>query len=114
MAGVEITTFALPALSAKPGLALPVPAAWVQPATYQYEIRNRADQLVGEMNCKRQAVAEGFTLVCKTHVERYQVTVNGGTWISGGAEANFTAYWSGPDLQLARWTVRWILLPVVG
>ena len=101
MAGVEITTFALPELSAKPGLALPVPAAWSQPAAYKYEIRNRAGQFVGEMNCKRQAVAEGFTLACKTHVEHYQVTVNGGTWMSSGADANFTARWSGPDLKLA-------------
>jgi membrane protease YdiL (CAAX protease family) len=101
MAVVEITTFALPELSAKPGLALTAPAAWSQPAEYRYEIRNRAGQVVGEMNCKRQAAAEGFTLACQTHVDKYQVTVNGGTWMSDGADTNFTARWSSPDLKLA-------------
>ncbi len=101
MAGVEITTFALPELSAKPGLVLPVPAAWIQTAEFKYEIRNRAGQLVGEMNCNRHPAAEGFILACKSHVDRYQVEVNGGTYMSNGADTNYTAHWSGQDLRLA-------------
>lgn len=100
MAGIEIVTFARPELTAKPGLALTAPVGWEKPAAFRYEIQNKANQVVGEMNCQRLPADHVYTLECQTHIEAYHITANGGNWMSSGADASLSARWSDSDLQL--------------
>ncbi len=101
MAGIEFVTFARPEITAKDGLALVAPATWDRPQDFTFEIRNKADQAVGSMNCLRLSAAETIKLECNAHVEAYEVTVNGGTWMSSGAKMHVAANWARPDLKLA-------------
>jgi membrane protease YdiL (CAAX protease family) len=101
VAGVEVLTYAKPALPAGPELTLSEPAGWGQPASFTYDIFNRAEEPVGEMSCQREPSGKVIQLACQTYVAPYKVVVNGGTWMSSGAHVNFTAHWSRPDLKLA-------------
>ncbi|MDD5370050.1 MAG: type II CAAX endopeptidase family protein [Anaerolineaceae bacterium] len=98
--GIEVVTFAMPELAAKPNLALSEPAGWNQPANFTFDILNKANQPVGEMNCRRDPSGVSIVLECQSHIEPYQVKVNSGTWMSDGAKVTLTAYWSRPGLRL--------------
>jgi membrane protease YdiL (CAAX protease family) len=100
MAGVEVVTFARPELTAQAGLPLSAPAAWDQPASLTYEVRNKANEPVGEMTCQRAPTAETYNLACQAQIKAYQVVVGGGTWMSSGARMKIVARWAKPGLNL--------------
>jgi membrane protease YdiL (CAAX protease family) len=101
IAGVEVLTYAKPALPSGPELTFSEPAGWSQPASFSYNIFNRAEQQVGEMNCQREPSGKLIQLDCQMVVAAYEVKVDGGTWSSSGAHVNITAHWTRPDLKLA-------------
>lgn len=62
------------------------------PVELQYEITNRAGDLVGNAQCNLRAAPQ--TLACEWYIQAYDINYGGGRWISGDFSRAFTSQWA--------------------
>ncbi len=96
--GVEFFTSRAPAPVNAP---LHLPAAdWDSAQTRRYEIRNAADDIVGEGECRLTPTADLIELTCTSTVRAYEVRIGNSYWSSAGGERVDTFVWQAADGRL--------------
>lgn len=99
VAGIEVVTFARPDLITPPGLP---PAGPVEAANLdlKYEIRNKADQPVGEMNCTRSLQGDEYLVGCTMQISAYELQIGNSYYSSSGAVVDWKTTVSSANLRL--------------
>ena len=67
--------------------------SWKAEATWQYEIRNVVEDLVGEGRCHLTPLGAEAEIICTSQVRAYEVTVGQSTWMSSGGERTERLRW---------------------
>jgi membrane protease YdiL (CAAX protease family) len=75
-------------------------AHWTAPQTWQYELRNVADEPVGDGECHLEPGEEVIELTCRSRVSAYHVTQGNSQWSHSGGERTDRIRWSAADGQL--------------
>jgi membrane protease YdiL (CAAX protease family) len=96
--GAEFITARSPALPASP-LQLPA-AEWEGERQSRYEIRNPADEVVGEGECLWQREGDLIELTCISTVIAYEVRIGNSYWSSAGGERQDHFRWQAGDGRL--------------
>ncbi len=75
-----------------------------QPARLEYDITNRAGDVVGSANCDLASGASQ-SLECEWQVRAYDINYGGGRWLSGGFTRTFVSQWAAgqPGLRFMTW-----------
>lgn len=83
------------------GPALQVGASpWTGPQTWRYEIRNVADAVVGEGECRLTLEGDEMEISCTSTVEAYEVKRNQSTYASAGGSRVDVLRWSAVNGRL--------------
>ena len=83
------------------GPALQVSASpWTGPQTWRYEIRNVADAVVGEGECRLTLEGDEMEISCTSTVEAYEVKRNQSTYASAGGSRVDVLRWSAVNGRL--------------
>lgn len=83
------------------GPALQVSASpWTGPQTWRYEIRNVADAVVGEGECRLTLEGDEMEITCTSTVEAYEVKRNQSTYASAGGSRVDVLRWSAVNGRL--------------
>ena len=98
MTAVEVVTLSAPLVPEGP-LALQ-PATWPQQARRTYEVRNAADEVVGDGECTVTPAGDVVELVCSSTVVPYEVTVGSSFWSSAGGTRRDRFSWQAHDGHL--------------
>jgi membrane protease YdiL (CAAX protease family) len=98
MIGFEYVVARSPDLVAEP-LSLE-PAEWDGTASWQYEIRNPADAVVGDGDCLIAREGPLINLECTSVVIAYEVRIGSSFWSSAGGERNDQFTWHAADGKL--------------
>ena len=98
MIGVEFWVARSPDLLTDP-LTLQT-AEWEGTRSWAYEIRNPADEAVGDGECLLTREASLITLDCTSVVIAYEVRIGNSFWSSSGGERNDRFTWHADDGQL--------------
>jgi membrane protease YdiL (CAAX protease family) len=73
---------------------------WVGARHSQYEIRNPAEELVGEGECLWQSDGDLIELTCTSTVIAYEVWIENSYWSSSGGERRYYFRWQADDGRL--------------
>jgi hypothetical protein len=68
-------------------------APWEKSQSWQYEIRNVADEVVGEGECKLVVTEPSATVTCRSQVKAYEVKRSTGYFSSSGGERTDSLDW---------------------
>lgn len=96
--GAEFITARSPALPASP-LQLQA-AEWEGERQSRYEIRNPADEIVGEGECLWKQEGDLIDLACTSSVIAYEVRIGNSYWSSAGGERHDHFRWQAVDGRL--------------
>lgn len=97
LTGAEFVFSRSPALAA--GLQAPGPAVqpgtppWAHPKSWRYEIRNVADTVVGQGECRLTPLGEQMEITCASNVEAYEVKQGQSTFMSSGGKRTDRMVW---------------------
>lgn len=75
-------------------------AHWVEPQNWQFEIRNAANDLVGNGECSLVPTEGILDLTCTSLVAAYNLTIGNSHWSHAGGERTDRIRWSAADGRL--------------
>ncbi len=107
MAAAEMYVALNPDLMVQQPLELTAPG-WSQEAAWQYEIRNRADEVIGEAACQRllddEINEDTYQLECRfDHQKAYEYREGSSFYADGIHQEQMLARWDAANLHLLAW-----------
>lgn len=107
-AGLVLLTVMLSTFPQVLAFGLPVSlerVPWETPQTWEYDIQNAADEVVGEAVCTLTPAAETTQLECDVEQEAFAVTVERSHWQMGAQEEHLSVVWDSETLDIVEGTI---------